>query len=95
MKCQKEKSLTNGGSKTKLNGLKMKKDTHIWNQVKHRRLRSHRKTNKEMEDKRIRRWKNNVEQWKESQQQKVDVIKIKTIQAKKKEKKKKQSTKVQ
>ena len=48
-----------------------------------------------MEDKRISRWKNNVEQWKESQQQKVDVIKIKTIQAEKKEKKKKQSTKVQ
>ena len=77
----------NGGSNTMVNGLNLKNDLHIWNHVKQRRLRSHRKTNKEMEDARIGRWRNNVEQWKESQQQKPEITKIKMIEAEREKKK--------
>ena len=62
-----EESLIGGGSQAVRNCPTMNKDIDIWNQLKKRRIRSHRKTNKEMEEARIKRWRDSADQWKKEQ----------------------------
>ena len=78
-----EGSLIDGGSKAVRNCPMINKDIDIWNQVKKRRMRSHRKTNKEMEEARIMRWTENADKWKKELLKNNELNKVKMIQEKK------------